>query len=222
MLTWQRKVQVYKGDDDAEIHPGEVEPDRRPLRALAAGLRPGARLQSAGPPLEPRTATSRTSSRAHASSTRAAARSRDEHIAPDRILDNTSQVHCNQFMIDLRPRALRGGQAHHLRRHSLRALPRTLVPRRGRQRPGRRHLQRPGATRPRSSRETPSSPRPRSLGTRDHPDRADLGIVETRLLGHKFERDRSAAAPAGPRRTHRRAERTLRHGRRSRSSSLER
>ena len=26
------------------------------------------------------------------------------------------------------------------------------------------------------------------LGVREHPDRGDLGVVETQLLGHKFER----------------------------------
>jgi 2-methylfumaryl-CoA hydratase len=38
------------------------------------------------------------------------------------------------------------------------------------------------------------------LGARDHPDRPDLGILETRLLGHKFQRADGAEtedAPAG-------------------------
>ena len=42
------------------------------------------------------------------------------------------------------------------------------------------------------------------LGRRDHDDRADLGVVETRLLGHKFERDPGAShddAPEGWKKT---------------------
>ena len=34
----------------------------------------------------------------------------DEHIALTGILDNTSQVHCNQFMIDQNPKQYVGGQ----------------------------------------------------------------------------------------------------------------
>ena len=74
VLTWQRKVQVYKRDHAAELHPGEAAPDAIECELWLPPYDPSARLQVARPPLEPATPTSRTSSRARASSTRAAAR----------------------------------------------------------------------------------------------------------------------------------------------------
>ena len=73
VLTWQRKVQVYKDDEKAEAHTGEVAPDADRLRALAAAVRAGPRLQARSRTSRTPTPTSRTSSPARASSTRAAA-----------------------------------------------------------------------------------------------------------------------------------------------------
>ncbi|MFI5318609.1 MAG: MaoC family dehydratase [Myxococcota bacterium] len=108
-LTWQRKVQVYKQDDAAKVNEGEIAPDaitcelwlpphdpKRDYRALAhlsnadtyfEDFEPGTRIEHS----RGRTMTS-------------------EHIHLTAILDNTSQVHCNQHMIDLNPEQYVGGQ----------------------------------------------------------------------------------------------------------------
>ena len=73
VLTWQRKVQVYKRDDAASLHEGEVAPETRRVLALAAALLRARPTTRPSPTSRARTATSRTSSRARGSSTRAAA-----------------------------------------------------------------------------------------------------------------------------------------------------
>jgi 2-methylfumaryl-CoA hydratase len=109
VMTWQRKVQVYKGDDDATVNGGEIAPDavacelrlppydaKRDYKALAhlsnadtywEDFEPGTRIEHS----RGRTMTS-------------------EHIHLTAILDNTSQVHCNQHMIDQNPEQYVGGQ----------------------------------------------------------------------------------------------------------------
>ena len=54
VLAWQRKVQVWKRDEAAELHAGKVEPDRHRVLAVAAGLPAVARLQVDGAALERR------------------------------------------------------------------------------------------------------------------------------------------------------------------------
>jgi 2-methylfumaryl-CoA hydratase len=109
VMTWQRKVQVYKQDNDARVNAGEIAPDavacelwlppydaKRDYRALAhlsnadtywEDFEPGTRIEHS----RGRTMTS-------------------EHIHLTAILDNTSQVHCNQHMIDQNPEQYVGGQ----------------------------------------------------------------------------------------------------------------
>ena len=109
VMTWQRKVQVYKQDDAAKVSEGEAAPDeiacplwlppydaKRDYKALAhlsnadtyfEDFEPGTRIEHS----RGRTMTS-------------------EHIHLTAILDNTSQVHCNQHMIDQNPEQYVGGQ----------------------------------------------------------------------------------------------------------------
>ena len=109
VMTWQRKVQVWKRDEAAPVDEGEVAPDEvdctlwlppyqagRDYKALAhlsshdtyfEDFEPGTRIEH----WRGRTMT-------------------DEHIHLTAILDNTSQVHCNQFMIDQNPKQYVGGR----------------------------------------------------------------------------------------------------------------
>jgi 2-methylfumaryl-CoA hydratase len=127
-----------------------------------------------------------------------------EHIHLTAILDNTSQVHCNQHMIDLNPKQYVGGKLI-----VFGGIPFTLclglscpdvhdnalgdlVYRTGRH------------TAPLFAGDTVFAAT-EILGKRELPDRPDLGVLSTRLLGHKFERAEGAEpsdeAPAGYTRT---------------------
>jgi 2-methylfumaryl-CoA hydratase len=123
----------------------------------------------------------------------------DEHIHLTGILDNTSQVHCNRFMIGLDPERYVGGELI-----VFGGIPFVLslgisgpdiadnalgevVYRTGRH------------TAPLQSGDTVFAAS-EVLSKADHPDRPDLGLVETRLYGHKFVADPGARhddAPAG-------------------------
>jgi 2-methylfumaryl-CoA hydratase len=198
VLTWQRKVQVYKDDPDAALDAGEIEADAvdcsqglpdydagRDYKALAhltnadtyfEDLEPGTRIEHS----RGRTITS-------------------EHIHLTAVLDNTSQVHCNQFMIDLDPKQYVGGEliifggipfvlclglsCPDVGDNALSDLVYTTG----------RH------TAPLFAGDTVFAAT-EIRGRRDHPERVDLGIVETRLLGHKFQRAEGEAhedAPSG-------------------------
>ena len=72
VLAWQRKVQVWKRDESAELHAGKVEPDAS--RARCGCRRTSRRSTTSRWRTSPTpTPTSRTSSPARASSTRAVA-----------------------------------------------------------------------------------------------------------------------------------------------------
>jgi 2-methylfumaryl-CoA hydratase len=109
VLTFQRKVQVWKRDPAAPVSDGEVAPrdvqvdlelppyePGRPYRELAylsspdtywEDFRPGDVLEH---------------SRGRVVGT--------DHVMLTGMLDNTSQVHCNQWMIDQEPERYIGGQ----------------------------------------------------------------------------------------------------------------
>jgi 2-methylfumaryl-CoA hydratase len=109
VLTYERKVQVWKDDPKAELHAATMEAptiecrpwlppydERRAYRDLAhlsnadtyfEDFRPGDVIEHS----RGRTMTS-------------------EHIALTAMLDNTSQVHCNQYLIDQDPERYVGGQ----------------------------------------------------------------------------------------------------------------
>jgi 2-methylfumaryl-CoA hydratase len=109
VLTYERKVQVWKGDAGAEVKDAAIE---APAVEVTAWL----------PPYGP---TSAYRDLAHLSSPDTYfedfrvgdviehSRGRtmtSEHIALTAMLDNTSQVHCNQHLIDQDPSRFLGGQ----------------------------------------------------------------------------------------------------------------
>jgi acyl dehydratase len=110
-----------------------------------------------------------------------------EHIHLTAVLDNTSQVHCNQFMIDQDPEQYVGGQlivfggipfvlclglsCPDVADNALG----DLVYKTGRH------------SAPLFAGDTVFAAT-EILGKRDLPGRPDLGVVETRLFGHKFVR----------------------------------
>jgi len=202
VLTWQRKVQVYKGDDSAEVHEGEVEPDRvecelwlppfdpgRDYKALAHLSNPDTYFED----FEPGTRIEHSRGRTMTS----------EHIHLTAVLDNTSQVHCNQFMIDQNPEQYVGGQLI-----VFGGIPFVLClglscPDVGDNALGDLVYTTGRHTAPLFAGDTVFAAT-EIRGRRDHPTRPDLGILEARLLGHKFERDpgRSPAdAPPGWKKT---------------------
>ncbi len=126
-----------------------------------------------------------------------------EHIHLTAVLDNTSQVHCNQFMIDLDPKQYVGGQLI-----IFGGIPFVLClglssPDVGDNALGDIGYKTGRHTAPLFAGDTVFAAT-EVLGKRELPGRPDLGIVETRLLGHKFERDTGkshADAPPGWKKT---------------------
>jgi 2-methylfumaryl-CoA hydratase len=123
-----------------------------------------------------------------------------EHIHLTAILDNTSQVHCNQYMIDLDPRQYVGGQLI-----IFGGIPFVLClglscPDVGDNALGDLVYQTGRHTAPLFAGDTVFAATD-VLARRDHPSREDLGIVDTRLLGHKFvhevDEPQDDKAPAG-------------------------
>lgn len=186
VMTWQRKVQVWKKDDQAEVHPGEVEPDSvecplwLPRYNASADYKALAHLSSPDSyfeDLEPGTRIEHSRGRTMT----------DEHIHLTAILDNTSQVHCNQFMIDLDPEQYVGGRliifggipfvlclglsCPDVGDNALADLVYTTG----------KH------TAPLFAGDTVFAAT-EVLEKRDYPGREDLGVVKTRLHGHKFQR----------------------------------
>ncbi len=192
VMAWQRKVQVWKRDDAKNVDVGEVAADdvacdlwlppydaTRDYRALShlsgadtyfEAFEPGTRIEH----WRGRTMTS-------------------EHIHLTAILDNTSQVHCNQFMIDLNPKQYVGGKLI-----IFGGIPFTLClglscPDVGDNALGDLVYRTGRHTAPLFAGDTVFAAT-EVLGKRDHPSRADVGIVSTRLLGFKHERLRDGEA----------------------------
>ncbi len=186
VLTWQRKVQVWKKDEKAELNEGQVEPDPvdcplwlpdydpgRDYKALAHLSSPDSYFED----LEPGTRIEHSRGRTVT----------DEHIYLTAILDNTSQVHCNQFMIDLDPKQYVGGKLI-----VFGGIPFVIClglssPDVGDNALADRVYTTGRHTAPLFAGDTVFAAT-EILAKRDHPDRPDVGIVETRLLGHKFVR----------------------------------
>jgi 2-methylfumaryl-CoA hydratase len=109
VLTFQRKVQVWKRDEDAALHDGEAAPERI---ETTLGLPPYDRARRYGQLAHLTNADSYLEdftpgdviehSRGRVVTT--------DHIMLTGILDNTSQVHCNQWMVSQDPERFVGGQ----------------------------------------------------------------------------------------------------------------
>lgn len=110
VIAFERKVQIWKNDVDAPVESGELE--NRPAVECVPGI----------PAYD---ASRNYASKAHLSNADTYfedfsagdvyehSRGRlvtDEHIALTGQLDNTSQVHCNQFLIDQNPKKYIGGR----------------------------------------------------------------------------------------------------------------
>ena len=109
VLTFQRKVQVWKRDLDAAVPDAEVPPREVPVTLAlpsydpARGYRELAYLSSPDTYLEDfRPGDVLEHVRGRVVTT--------DHIMLTGMLDNTSQVHCNQWMIDQEPERYVGGQ----------------------------------------------------------------------------------------------------------------
>jgi 2-methylfumaryl-CoA hydratase len=202
VLTWQRKVQVYKRDEAAALHAGEVAPDPiecelwLPPHDAARGYEALAHLSSPDSYLEdfePGTLIEHSRGRTVT----------DEHIHLTAVLDNTSQVHCNQFMIDLDPQRYVGG-----RLIVFGGIPFVLClglssPDVGDNALGDLAYRTGRHTAPLFAGDTVFAAT-EVKGCRDLPGRPDLGILDTLLLGHKFEPEEGAShadAPPGWKRT---------------------
>jgi acyl dehydratase len=186
VLTWQRKVQVFKHDEPAPLQEGEVEPvaiacdlwlppyePERDYKALAHLSSPDSYFED----FEPGTRIEHSRGRVVT----------EEHVHLTAMLDNTSQVHCNQFMIDQDPERYAGG-----RLIVFGGIPFTLClglssPDVGDNALGDVVYATGRHTAPLFAGDTVFAAT-EILGKRDHPERDDLGLLETRLLGHKFER----------------------------------
>jgi 2-methylfumaryl-CoA hydratase len=110
VLTYERKVQVWKGTLDAPVQeatapsvPAVACELRVPAYDAGRGYRELAHLTSADTYFEDFNAGDVIEhSRGRVITT--------EHVALTAMLDNTSQVHCNQFLIDQNPEKFIGGQ----------------------------------------------------------------------------------------------------------------
>jgi 2-methylfumaryl-CoA hydratase len=195
-MTWQRKVQVYKDDEKIEVEGFEVEPDEiacelwLPAYRRDADYKGLAHLSSPDSyfeDLEPGTLIEHSRGRTVT----------DEHIALTGILDNTSQVHCNQFMIGLDPERYVGGQLI-----VFGGIPFVLClgisgPDVADNALGETVYSTGRHTAPLQAGDTVFAAS-EVLDKSDHPDREDLGLVHTKLLGHKFVADPGASHDDAP------------------------
>jgi 2-methylfumaryl-CoA hydratase len=186
VMTWQRKVDVFKRDPAAELHPGEAAPDAiacelwLPPYDPSADYKSMAHLSSPDSYFEDFTPGTRIEHSRGRTMT-------SEHIHLTAVLDNTSQVHCNQFMIDQDPERYVGGQLI-----VFGGIPFTLClglssPDVGDNALGDIAYPTGRHTAPLFAGDTVfAATEIRAL--RDYPGRADLGVVEAVLYGHKFAR----------------------------------
>jgi 2-methylfumaryl-CoA hydratase len=196
VATWQRKVQVYKGDESVEVEAFDVAPDEVectpwiPAYDANAKLSELAHLSSPDSYFEDLEVGSRIEHSRGRTIT-------SEHIAMTAILDNTSQVHCNQYMIDLNPKQYVGGELI-----VFGGIPFTLClglscPDVGDNALGDIIYTTGRHTAPLQAGDTVFAAT-EILAKRDHEEREDLGIVETRLFGHKFVRAEGETSDEAP------------------------
>ncbi len=198
VMTYQRKVQVYKNDLSVDVESFQSEADDVPCELWLPEYRPEADYKSMAhlfrpdayfEDLEPGTRIEHSRGRTVT----------EEHIHLTGILDNTSQVHCNQHMIDLDPSQYLGGELV-----IFGGIPFVLCLGISGPDVGDNTL---GDIVYRTGRHTAPLQRGDTvfaateiLEKSDYPGRPDLGRVSTRLLGHKFVREEGATeldAPSG-------------------------
>jgi len=109
VLTYQRKVQVWKGDVEAPVHEGEAPARDVPVSLALPAYDPKAGYRE----LAHLTSDDTYFENFHAADVFEHYRGRvitTDHIMLTGMLDNTSQVHCNQWMIDQQPERYLGGK----------------------------------------------------------------------------------------------------------------
>jgi 2-methylfumaryl-CoA hydratase len=191
VLAYQRKVQVWRDRLDVPVAEGEHPPAevpvalelpaydaRRDYRAVAHLTRPDTYFEDfhAGDVIE--------HSRGRVVTT--------DHIMLTGMLDNTAQVHCNQWMIDQDPERFLGGKLV-----VYGGIPFYLCLGLSSADVGDNAL---GDIRYATGRHTAPIfagdtvfARTEIRGLRDFPGRPDLGVLDTVLRGHKFVREGDAA-----------------------------
>jgi len=186
VLTYERKVQVWKHDLNAEVVKASAEA-------------PAVACELALPPYDPATpyAALRHLSNADtyfedfsAGDTIEHSRGRtmtSEHIALTAMLDNTSQVHCNQHMIDENPERYVGSQLIIFGGIPFNLCLGLSCPDVADNSPGDVSYRTGRHSAPLFAGDTVFASTEIS-GTRDFPGRPDLGILDTILRGHKFMR----------------------------------
>ncbi len=196
VMTWQRKVQVYKHDEAAAVDAGEIEPDAidcdlwLPPYDASVDYKSMAHLTNGDTYFEDFEAGTRIEHSRGRTMT-------SEHIALTAILDNTSQVHCNQFMIDQNPKQYVGGQLI-----IFGGIPFSLClglscPDIADNALGDLVYTTGSHTAPLFAGDTVFAAT-EILGKRDLPGRDDLGVLETRLFGHKFVQEEGAQNDDAP------------------------
>ena len=186
VLAFQRKVQVWKRDPKGAVADDEVAPDtievtldlpaydpKRPYRELAYLTGPDSYVEDfrAGDVIEHWRGRVVTTN----------------HIMLTGILDNTSQVHCNQWMIDADPERFLGGQLIVFGGIPFNLCLGLSSPDIGENSLGDVRYATGRHTAPIFAGDTVFAST-EIKGTRDFPGRPDLGILETILRGHKFAR----------------------------------
>lgn len=185
VITFERKVQVWKGDPAAKVEDTEMsEPPvvpcelelpaydpKRDYRSLAHLSAPDGYFENlaVGDRIE--------HSRGRTITT--------EHIALTAQLDNTSQVHCNQFLIDQNPSKFIGGQLIVYGGIPFNVCLGLSSPDVGENSLGDVVYRTGRHTGPVFAGDTLFAST-EIRGKRDFPGRSDLGIVESVLRGHKF------------------------------------
>jgi len=111
VLTFQRKVQVWKRDEQARVADGQVEPQDIPvsLEIPAYDAKRAHRYRDLAHLSSPDTYFEDFTPGDTLEHTRARVVTTD-HIMLTGILDNTSQVHCNQWMVEENPDRYVGGK----------------------------------------------------------------------------------------------------------------
>ena len=187
VLTYERKVQVWKNDVAAKVEKSATEmppvPCQLSLPAYDAALpyRSLAHLSNGDTYFEDFTAGDVIEHSRGRTMT-------SEHIALTAMLDNTSQVHCNQFMIDQNPDRYVGGQLIIFGGIPFQLCLGLSCPDVADNSMGDIAYKTGRHSAPLFAGDTVFAST-EIVATRDLPGRPDLGALDTILRGHKFSRD---------------------------------
>ena len=184
VLTFQRKVQVWKRDESAKISDAQFEPKDVPVSLEIPAYDPKAKYGALAHFSSPDTYFEDFTAGDTLEHTRARVVTTD-HIMLTGVLDNTSQVHCNQWMVEENPDRFVGGKlivfgGIHSTSASASRRPMSATT------PSPTSGTSPAATPPQSSPATTVFASTEITATRDFDGRPDLGVLDTILRGHKF------------------------------------